>query len=247
MFQSQSPARHRVRALAGALTLALCIAPDVLAQPTDSLPAFMDATRHWLQGAAETSQESARLPLRMEVVVGKLDPRLRLAPCSRIEPYIPTGTRLWGKARLGLRCTEGTVAWNVYLPITIKAMGPAWVLTHPVPAGAVVSMEDVQESEVDWAADASPVISDAAKWLGQVAARPLTTGQALRVSMVRPQQVFQPGAPLKVVAQGKGFSISTEGQALSIGVIGQPARVKLESGRIMTCTVLDSRTVQIEM
>ena len=32
----------------------------------------------------------------MEVSVGTLDSRLRLAPCSRVEPYLPAGSRLWG-------------------------------------------------------------------------------------------------------------------------------------------------------
>src|SRR5438309_6257337 len=52
---------------------------------------------------------------RIEVVVGQLDPRLRLAPCERIEPYLPPGVRLWGKSHIGLRCKEGRTAWNVYL------------------------------------------------------------------------------------------------------------------------------------
>src|SRR5699024_10714439 len=57
---------------------------------------------------------------RVEVVIGQLDPRLHLAPCARIEPYVPVGVRLWGKARIGLRCKEGAVPWNVYLPIIVK-------------------------------------------------------------------------------------------------------------------------------
>src|SRR5512134_4162882 len=44
---------------------------------------------------------------RVEVEVGALDPRLKLGPCARITPYLPTGTRLWGRAQVGLRCDEG--------------------------------------------------------------------------------------------------------------------------------------------
>jgi len=66
---------------------------------------------------------------RVEVVVGQLDQRLRLAPCQRVEPYLPPNARLWGKSRIGLRCAQGTSNWNVYLPITIKAYGRALVAT----------------------------------------------------------------------------------------------------------------------
>ena len=64
---------------------------------------------------------------RVEVLVGQLDPRLRLAPCERIEPYLPPNTRLWGKSRIGLRCAQGPSHWNVFLPITVKAYGRALV------------------------------------------------------------------------------------------------------------------------
>ena len=47
---------------------------------------------------------------RVEIVVGQLDPRLHLAPCERIEPYLPTNVRLWGKSRIGLRCAQGRTA-----------------------------------------------------------------------------------------------------------------------------------------
>ncbi|MEK9803983.1 MAG: flagella basal body P-ring formation protein FlgA [Curvibacter sp.] len=40
---------------------------------------------------------------------------------------------------------------------------------------------------------------------------------------------------------------SAQAQALSAGVVGQPARVKMESGRVLTATVLDARTVRVEI
>ena len=78
---------------------------------------------------ARPRQGSARRrAARVEVVVGQLDPRLHLAPCERIEPYLPPNVRLWGKSRIGLRCTQGRTAWNVYLPIIVKVWGRALVV-----------------------------------------------------------------------------------------------------------------------
>jgi flagella basal body P-ring formation protein FlgA len=59
--------------------------------------------------------------------------------------------------------------------------------------------------------------------------------------------VFQAGAQVRVLAQGQGYQISADGQALSAGVIGQATRVKMENGRIMPATVLDARTVRLEL
>ena len=41
---------------------------------------------------------------RVDVRVGQLDPRLQLQSCARIEPYLPPGTRLWGRTSIGVRC-----------------------------------------------------------------------------------------------------------------------------------------------
>ncbi len=209
---------------------------------------LLENTRRWLlaQSSADV-QASGVAPLRIEVVVGALDSRLRLAPCTQVQPYVPPGSRLWGKTRLGLRCLTGETKWNVFLPVTIRAWGQAWVVRRDVAAGLVLTQADGMVAEVDWADEASPVMAEPAAWVGQVATRALSTGQALRQSMVRAAQVFQAGAQVRVLTQGPGFQISADGQALSPGVVGQMTRVRMDGGRVMSGTVLDARTVQVEM
>ncbi len=203
--------------------------------------------QRWVNEAVPKAQKLESRALRMEGVVGALDSRVKLAACANIEAYVPPGSRLWGRSRVGMRCVDGITRWNVTLPVTVKAMGEAWVVRTQVAAGANVMESDITLGEVDWAEDPSPVITDRASWLGQTASRVLSTGQALRQNMVRPAQVFQAGAPVKIVAQGPGFQISSEAQALSAGVIGQQARVRMDNGRIATGTVLDVRTVKIDL
>lgn len=210
-------------------------------------PAFVIATQQWLDDAVAKAQSVSASPLRMEVSVGSLDARLRLAPCTRVEPYIPVGLRLWGRTRLGLRCTDGGGRWNVFLPVTVKAFGPAWVLRDNVLAGAVLTAADAVEAEADWAAEPSPVVADPAQWAGQVASRALVAGQPLRQSMVKAAQAFAAGSQVRVLAQGPGFEISSDAQAITPGVIGQPVRVRMENGRIATGVVQDLRTVKLSM
>lgn len=201
--------------------------------------------QRWLDDTL--GSKAGSLPLRMEVSVGELDSRLRLAPCDRVEPYMPPGTRLWGKTRLGLRCVQGSSKWNVFLPITVKAFGPAWVIKGNVAQGAILSEADATFVEVDWAELSSPIVANSSDWIGQTATRALSTGQALRQDMMKAAQVFQAGAQVKVLARGVGFEIATSAQAVSGGVVGQNARVRMDNGRIMTGLVLDSRTVRLEL
>ena len=232
-----------------AIALAFCAAAaamPVLAQEQGAVELQAMAQR-WVTDAVWKAQKLETKPLRMEATVGALDSRVKLAACANVEAYVPPGARLWGRSRVGMRCVDGISRWNVTLPVTVKAMGEAWVVKTQVAAGANVTESDITVGEVDWAEDVSPIVTDRATWLGQTASRVLSTGQALRQNMVRPAQVFQAGAPVKIVAQGPGFQISSEAQALSAGVVGQQARVRMDNGRIATGTVLDMRTVKIDL
>ena len=201
----------------------------------------------WLDQAVAAARPSGAAPLRMVVSVGALDNRLTLAPCVTVEPYIPPGMRLWGKTRLGLRCVDGNARWNVFLPVQVKAFGQAWVVKGDIAPGTVLGEDDAVLAEVDWALDNSPVLADPALWVGQTASRALSTGQTLRQGMVKPAQVFQAGAMVRIQAHGPGFVVTSDGQALSAGVIGAQARVRIEGGRVLSGVVLDLRTVRVDL
>jgi len=207
-------------------------APDLYAQ-----------AQHWVD--QQLAAQASRMPLRMEVVIGQLDPRLKLAPCQRSEAYLPSGTRLWGRTRLGVRCLAGARRWNVFLPVTVKAFGPAWVIKGQVSPGQTLVAEDAMAAEVDWAEGRSPVMANQADWVGKTPTRLLSTGQALRQDMVRAAQVFQAGTQVRVLASGTGFEIVSRGQAISAGVMGQNARVRMDNGQILSGEVIDDRTVRI--
>lgn len=228
------------------IAVAACLLLTGTAMAQEAGPDLQGLARGWLRGALATAQ-SAEPGVRLEATVGSVDSRLRLAPCGNIEAYLPVGSRLWGRTRVGLRCVDGVSRWNVAVPVSVKALGNAWVVKSYVPAGNPVTEADVVEAEVDWAEESNPIMKDRALWLGQTATRVLNTGQALRQGMVKPAQVFQAGAQVRVLAQGAGFAVSSDAQALTAGVVGQLARVRLDSGRVTSGTVLDMRTVRLDL
>lgn len=230
--------------MGGALALGTALAlPAHAQQGGDQTAELGSITQHWLDDALAQAQAGG-LPLRMEVSVGTLDSRLRLAPCARVEPYLPAGARLWGRTRLGLRCVDGPTRWNVFLPITVKAFGPAWVLAGNVGTGAVLSEQDAIEAEVDWAAEPAAIVANPKDWVGQTATRPLSAGQALRQNMVRAPDLFKAGSAVRVVVQGPGYAVTSSGQAMSAGAQGQNVRVRMANGRIIGGTVLEDGTIE---
>ena len=56
----------------------------------------------------------------------------------------------------------------------------------------------------------------------------------MRQGHSRARQWFTAGETVRVVAAGPGFALESEAQALSNGIEGQPARVRTESGRVLT-------------
>ena len=234
----------------GTVVQALVVDERSAAAPADSgLPHDLATT---LQAQLErialnSSQGAVPGVQRVEIEVGQLDPRLRLAPCQRVEPYLPPGTRLWGKARIGLRCTQGPSLWNVYLPITVKVFGPAWVAAQTLAAGAVLTPGDLVQSEVDWAAEASATITDPEQAVGRTLLRRVTAGQGLRQVDLRARQWFAAGDTVKVVAVGRGFAISSSGQALGHGIEGQSVRVRTENGRVVSGAPAGDRRVEIRL
>ena len=215
--------------------------------------------RAWAQEiATELEQQVRELALssaapagtrapRVEVSVGQLDPRLRLAPCQHVEPYVPDGMRLWGKSRIGLRCTQGTAKWNVYLPITVRVFGIALVARNGVSAGAVLAADDLAQAEVDLAEDNSPALANATLAVGRTITHALKAGQSLRQAHLKARQWFAAGETVTVLAQGDGFSVAGEAQALNPGIEGQPVRVRTEGGRVLTGLPVGERRVELPL
>ncbi|MBS0291672.1 MAG: flagellar basal body P-ring formation protein FlgA [Proteobacteria bacterium] len=243
-----SPLSYRAAARPRLLwaVLALCaaaLAPTARAQGmAEAVQDLGTIGQRWLDGALAQAQ-GGTLPLRMEVSLGQLDPRLRLSACARVEPYLPAGARLWGRTRLGLRCVDGATRWNVFLPITVKAFGPAWVLSGNVASGAVLTEADAVETEVDWAAEPAAIIANPQAWVGLIAARPLAAGQALRQNLVRAPDLFKAGAPVRVMVQGPGYAVTAAGEALSAGTAGQNVRVRMTNGRVIMGIVNTDGTI----
>jgi len=226
--------------------LALAAGAATASLAGESLPASWTAElEQWTQARADEAGPQAGA--RVEVELGQLDPRLRLAPCNRIEPYLPAGSRPWGRTRVGLRCTEGTVHWNVYLPVTVRVMAPAPVLREPLPAGTELAEDHFTEAEVDWAEARNLPVTTIDGLIGQRLARALPAGAALHDNDLQRRVWFAAGERVQVVAVGRGYRVQAEGQALSRGLDGQRVRVRTENGRVISGVAVAERRVEMPL
>jgi flagella basal body P-ring formation protein FlgA len=229
---------------AGALLLAcagLAGAP-VAAQGTALDP---DTLARALALAGDAASALAPRGARVVALPGTLDARLALAPCARIEPYLPAGVRAWGRSRVGLRCTAGTVRWNVFLPVTVQVFAPAAVAAQALPAGTHLDVTQLQEAEIDWAAAPTLPLAAAEHLAGRVLSRPLAAGQPVLAADLQPRQWFAIGDAVRIVAGGNGYSVVADGEALTPGFEGQSARVRTEGGRVLVARPVGQHRVEV--
>lgn len=205
----------------------------------------------WSEVVQQLAQEGARqgMPgsVRVVVEVGALDPRLKLAPCQRVQPYLPAGLRMWGRTRVGLRCVEGPSRWNVSLPVLVKVFAQAPVVKMSLPVGAVLTQSQLQMAEIDMAAEAGQVFLEASMLEGRTLAKPLGAGEAVRSTSLKARQWFAAGDIVQVVASGQGYAVASEGQALNVGMEGQDVRVRFENGRTVVGRAVSERRVEVPL
>jgi flagella basal body P-ring formation protein FlgA len=227
-------------ALAALLCLAAAAAPAQEA-------ALLRAQAQAVALAAQAAQAVAPAGARVLVQPGALDTRLQLAPCERIQPFLPAGAPAWGKGRVGLRCESGPVAWQAWLPVQVQVLAPAVVARGALAAGTRLEPTQFMLAEVDWAAAPGTPLARLAEVDQRLLARPLRAGQALRGADLRARQWFAAGETVQILAQGAGFAVHGEGVALDAGLQGQAARVRTAAGRILSTQPVGERRVEVRL
>jgi flagella basal body P-ring formation protein FlgA len=210
-------------------------------------PALLQQVETMARTGANAAAAASTAGVRVEVKVGKLDPRLRLAPCQHIEPYLPPGLPVWGATRMGLRCTQGAKLWNVSLPITVSVFAQATVLKSNLAAGTLLDGSELMQAEVDLAAAPGAAIADPAQAIGRTLGHTLPAGATLRQTDLKARQFFAAGETVRVTAVGPGWSVQSEGQAVNAGVEGQVARIRMDSGRILNARPSGDRQVELAL
>jgi flagellar basal body P-ring formation protein FlgA len=214
--------------------LSISIAAPAWAQvPTDAVRQFVQNELGQIEGAS-----------RIDISVGQADFKLQLAPCERAEPFLRNGARLWGRGFVGLRCASGA-KWTINVPVQVRIYGAALVAVRALPAGQPIGEADVRTEEVEWTREAQGVARDFAQLQRRVPSRPIASGQPIGLALLSETPAVGQGDPVKLVGQGNGFSITTDAIALAAAAAGQPVRVRVESGKILTGTAREGRIVEV--
>ncbi|MBN3767101.1 flagellar basal body P-ring formation chaperone FlgA [Burkholderia sp. Ac-20365] len=240
------PARVGVTAVQAAPAQVQVAAQPAVAQPAAPVPAGQQDGEAIRRAAlAYLQQQSAGLPGKVDITIANVFPR-GLAACTTLEPFLPTGARVWGRTTVGVRCS-GERPWTLYLQAKVSIHATYFLASRSIAPGELLSAADLMARDGDLTMLPQAVITDPAQVVGSVALMRVSAGLPLRRDMLKSADAVTIGQSVKVIAQGQGFAISSEGSAMNNASPGQPVRVKTANGQIIQGIVKDGGTVEIQL
>lgn len=166
-----------------------------------------------------------------------------LPACDAPEPFLPVGARLWGRVSLGVRCSAAP-SWVRYVSAYVSVIGTHFVAARPISVGQSLLLADVRSREGDLTALPASVVVDAAQISGMVASNRIASGAPLRRELLRPLVIVQQGQVVKVITQGLGFMVSTEGRAMTQAAAGALLQVRTSGGGMVSGIVRSDGMVE---
>ncbi|MFM0058115.1 flagellar basal body P-ring formation chaperone FlgA [Paraburkholderia phytofirmans] len=218
--------------------------PATLA-PAAPLPGQQDPEAIRSAALAFLQQQSAGLPGKVDITVAPAFPR-GLADCTMLEPFMPSGARLWGRMTVGVRCA-GERPWTIYLQARISLHATYYLAARAMSPGEVLTAADLVARDGDLTGLPQAIVTDPSQAVGSVTLTRVAGGMPLRRDMLKSASAVSIGQTVRVVAAGDGFAISAEGSAMNNASPGQQVRVKTANGQIISGIVKDGSTVEIQL
>lgn len=177
-------------------------------------------------------QQTAGLPGKVSITIDTPHSGA-LPPCEALEPFLPSGARLWGRISIGVRCNSSQ-PWTRYVPAHVKVLGNYYVSARQIDAGQVLAPADVEIREGDLTALPASVVLNPAQLRGVTASNRIASGSPIRREFLRSASIVRQGQNVKVVTQGAGFVVSTEGKAMTDAAAGTLVQVRMQGGQLLS-------------
>ncbi|MGM0594022.1 MAG: flagellar basal body P-ring formation chaperone FlgA [Pseudomonadota bacterium] len=224
------------------LLLLLSLSGVVEARSIQPLDSIREAARQFLE------QEGERLSGEVEVAVGRIDSRLRLARCDQpLSTEWPKGGRQSGTVSIRVAC-RGEVNWSIYVQGTIAVYDQVVVASRPLSRGSMLRPGDVELRREDMTRLNRGYFSSVDEVVGMEARRSLRAGMVLSPSQIEPPIVIRRGEKVSIRAQTGVVEVEMEGKALADGARGELIPVEnLSSGQKIEAEVVGPGIVQVRL
>jgi len=185
-------------------------------------------------------------PNTVEVSVGALDERLRLASCSeRLQAALPAGAMFRENTTVAVTC-PGSTRWTVYVPVSIVTNVSTLVLRHAAARGAHLAQEDIEVQVRKVAGTSASYLTSVTELTRRTLRRPLPAGTVLTVDVFDEDAVVKRGQQVTLLASAGGLEVRATGRALNDGHVAGRVRVQnLASQRVVEGVVESADVIRI--
>ena len=189
-------------------------------------------------------QQTADMPGQVRVTVDPLDTATHIAACTALSPSLPAGARLWGKTSVTVTCLAPT-RWVVYVPVRVQVIARHLRSAKHLPAGQPLSWSDLVTAEGDLTELPAGTVTEPAQAIGRSLRFGLAAGQPIRTEQLVAPLAVKQGQAVRLVVQGAGFSVASEGTALANAADGATVTAKTASGQTVKGTARAGGIIEI--
>lgn len=183
--------------------------------------------------------------VKVDVKVGNLDNRLRLARCDQVLALtLKDALGSGGNVNVQVSC-KGTNAWTILVPAQAKVYRIVAVAGRTLQRGDIITdsdlaqdLKDVSEYRLGFALTPATIVGKEVKFT-------VNKGEVFRNSALDSPLVIKRGDTVTMEAAAGDISVRTNATAITDGRIGQQIRVKNnQSARIINARVVAAGKVQ---
>lgn len=185
---------------------------------------------------------------RVEVRVGRLDPRLRLTRCTQpLQTSQADGARLAGRTSVVVSCPD-TANWTIHVSAEIEAYGHALITTRSLARGTSLAPTDVHSVETKLSDLGHGHLRSVDEIQGMATLRALPSGTVLTPSMLKAARLIRRGDRVVLVSGQGPIQVEMLGEAVNDGARGDRVRVRaLNSQRIVEGWVVSASVVKVTL
>ena len=227
----------------------LLLALLAVSAPAHAEPAARESVARIEQAAREFAQRQARsYGGDPQVEITPLDPRLRLARCSRpLQVALPAGAKPVGHTSIGVRC-PGPTPWSLYVQAEVRIMAEVLVAARPLARGVPLRAEDLTRQTQDLGAVATGALTDPSRAIGQRLRYPVAAGAVLNAGLFERNPKVRRGQIVTVISGHGSLEVRATGEALADAASGESVRVRNAlTKKVIEGTVDDQGVVHVAL
>ncbi|AQU84568.1 MULTISPECIES: flagellar basal body P-ring formation chaperone FlgA [unclassified Halomonas] len=184
--------------------------------------------------------------LGQEVVINISAPSPHLPACISPEPFFPNANQTpIGRVSVGVRCGESRQQVR-YIQAQIDVIGSYAVASQDIERGTLITRDMLSQREGNLGDLAAQALTDQNDIIGMVTQRPVRSGSTFQAHYLQAPHLVERGQRVTVIAEGAGFRVSREGEALANGAQGERIRVRFDTREIVTARIIAQGLLMVD-